>query len=146
MTPYEHKVQYYETDGMGIVHHSNYIRWFEEARVELLEQLGYGYDRIEAEGFGSPVLEVHCKYKTMARFGDTVLIDARITEYNGVRMALHYEIRDAQTNALRCEGESRHCFMGRDNRPVSLKRSWPALDKAFAAQLEAQNAANNGNS
>lgn len=137
MTPYEHKVQYYETDGMGIVHHSNYIRWFEEARVELLEQLGYGYDRIEAEGFGSPVLEVHCKYKTMARFGDTVLIYAQITEYNGVRMGLHYEVRDAQTDTLRCEGESRHCFMGHDGRPVSLKRSWPALDKVFAAQLAA---------
>ena len=41
MTPCEHKVQYYETDGMGIVHHSNYIRWFEEARVGLLEQLGF---------------------------------------------------------------------------------------------------------
>ena len=36
MVPYDHKVQYYETDGMGIVHHSNYIRWFEEARVDLL--------------------------------------------------------------------------------------------------------------
>ena len=70
MTPCEHKVQYYETDGMGIVHHSNYIRWFEEARVGLLEQLGFGYDRIEAEGFSSPVLEVTCQYKTMARFGD----------------------------------------------------------------------------
>ena len=45
MNPCEHKVQYYETDGMGIVHHSNYIRWFEEARVDLLEQLGFGYDR-----------------------------------------------------------------------------------------------------
>ena len=44
MVPYDHKVQYYETDGMGIVHHSNYIRWFEEARVDLLEQLGFGYD------------------------------------------------------------------------------------------------------
>ena len=61
MTPCEHKVQYYETDGMGIVHHSNYIRWFEEARVDLLEKLGYGYDRIEAEGFSSPVLEVACQ-------------------------------------------------------------------------------------
>lgn len=112
MTPYEHKVQYYETDGMGIVHHSNYIRWFEEARVDLLEQLGYGYDRIEAEGFGSPVLEVCCKYKTMAHFGDMVSISAHIIEYNGVRMALRYEVRDAQTGELRCEGESRHCFMG----------------------------------
>ena len=135
MTPYEHKVQYYETDGMGIVHHSNYIRWFEEARVDLLEQLGYGYDRIESEGFGSPVLEVHCKYKTMARFGDTVTIAAHISDYNGVRMTLHYEIRDAQTGALRCEGDSRHCFMGKDGRPVSLRRSWPALDRVFAALL-----------
>ena len=138
MTPCEHKVQYYETDGMGIVHHSNYIRWFEEARVGLLEQLGFGYDRIEAEGFSSPVLEVTCQYKTMARFGDTVRIDAAIVEYTGVRLALHYEVRDAQTNTLRCRGESRHCFMGRDGRPVSLRRSWPALDRALAAQLPAE--------
>ena len=64
MTPCEHKVQYYETDGMGIVHHSNYIRWFEEARVDLLEQLGFGYDRIEEAGYSGPVLEVSCQYKT----------------------------------------------------------------------------------
>ena len=135
MTPYEHKVQYYETDGMGIVHHSNYIRWFEEARVDLLEQLGYGYDRIESEGFSSPVLQVSCKYKTMARFGDTVRIYAEVSDYNGVRLSLHYEVRDAQTNDLRCAGESRHCFMGRDGRPVSLRRSWPALDHALSGQL-----------
>ena len=64
MVPYDHKVQYYETDGMGIVHHSNYIRWFEEARVDLLEQLGFGYDRIEEAGYSGPVLEVSCQYKT----------------------------------------------------------------------------------
>ena len=81
MIPYEHKVQYYETDGMGIVHHSNYIRWFEEARVDLLEQLGFGYDRIEAEGYSGPVLEVACQYKTMSRFGETVRIEATITRY-----------------------------------------------------------------
>ena len=58
MVHYDHKVQYYETDGMGIVHHSNYIRWFEEARVDLLEQLGFGYDRIEEAGYSGPVLEI----------------------------------------------------------------------------------------
>ena len=63
MVPYDHKVQYYETDGMGIVHHSNYIRWFEEARVDLLEQLGFGYDRIEEAGYSGPVLEVSCSTK-----------------------------------------------------------------------------------
>ena len=123
MTPYEHKVQYYETDGMGIVHHSNYIRWFEEARVDLLEQLGYGYDRIESEGFSSPVLEVSCKYKTMARFGDTVRIYAEVSDYNGVRLSLHYEVRDAQTNDLRC---IRECVQR-----AGLKRKLCAVQRAF---------------
>lgn len=137
MKSYQHKVQYYETDGMGIVHHSNYIRWFEEARVDLLEQLGCGYDRIEAAGFGSPVLAVSCQYKTMARFGETVQILARITAYNGVRMTIGYEIFDAQTGTLRCTGESRHCFMQQDGRPVSLKRSWPELDRIFSRAADA---------
>ena len=52
MVHYDHKVQYYETDGMGIVHHSNYIRWFEEARVVLLVQLGFGYGRLPRSGAG----------------------------------------------------------------------------------------------
>lgn len=97
MVHYEHKVQYYETDGMGIVHHSNYIRWFEEARVDLLEQLGFGYDRIEEAGYSGPVLEVSCQYKTMSKFGETVRIEASITQYNGVRMTLHYDVYDKAT-------------------------------------------------
>ena len=51
-----HKVQYYETDQMGVVHHSNYIRWFEEARAEWMEAVGLPYAQLEAEGIASPVL------------------------------------------------------------------------------------------
>ncbi len=72
--PYQHKVQYYETDGMGIVHHSNYIRWFEEARVDFLAQIGMPFEQVEARGIVSPVLRVSCEYKTMARFGETYLM------------------------------------------------------------------------
>ena len=133
MIPYEHKVQYYETDAMGIVHHSNYIRWFEEARVSLLEQLGYGYDRMEAEGFSSPVLAVCCEYKAMVRFGETVTITARVAEYNGVRLTLAYEVRSAQDGTLHAVGETRHCFLGRDSRPTSLRRTVPALNALLAA-------------
>ena len=70
MIPYEHKVQYYETDGMGIVHHSNYIRWFEEARVDLLEQLGFGYNRIEEAGYSASVMH------TMARIFSWFLVSS----------------------------------------------------------------------
>ncbi len=52
---YEHKTQYYETDQMGIIHHSNYIRWFEEARTDLLRQMGISYEELEAQGILCPV-------------------------------------------------------------------------------------------
>ena len=50
-------------------------------------------------------------------------------------MVAGFLVRDAQTEELRCEGESKHCFMGQDGRPVSLRRSWPALDRTFTDQL-----------
>ena len=50
MKKYIHKVNYYETDKMGITHHSNYIRWMEEARIDFLEQIGFSYDKLEKEG------------------------------------------------------------------------------------------------
>ena len=52
MKPYTHKVNYYETDKMGITHHSNYIRWMEEARIDFLESIGFGYDKLEAVAAG----------------------------------------------------------------------------------------------
>lgn len=95
MRPYQHKVQYYETDRMGITHHSNYIRWMEEARVDFLEQLGWGYDRLEALGVGSPVLGVACSYKQPTTFHDTVEVTVCLKEYRGARMTIGYEMRDA---------------------------------------------------
>ena len=62
---YTHRVQYYETDQMGIVHHSNYIRWFEEARLDFMEKIGCSYAAVEASGIMIPVLSASCQYKTM---------------------------------------------------------------------------------
>ena len=128
---YEHKTQYYETDQKGIIHHSNYIRWFEEARTDLLEQIGMGYDTLEAQGIISPVLSVHCEYKSMTHYGDTVVILPILKEYNGVKMTLEYTVMDKETEEVRCVGESRHCFLTRDGKPVSLKRNYLAIDELF---------------
>lgn len=59
--PYIHTVQYYETDKMGITHHSNYIRWMEEARIDFLAQMGWDYVKLESLGIVSPVTAVECK-------------------------------------------------------------------------------------
>ena len=60
---YDRVVKYYETDRMGVVHHSNYIRWFEEARVEFMRDIGLPYSHMEDEGIMVPVVTVECKYK-----------------------------------------------------------------------------------
>lgn len=129
--PYLHKTQYYETDGMGIVHHSNYIRWFEEARVDLLEQLGLPYHTMEARGIQCPVLSVQCEYKTMTRFGESVQITASILSYTGVKIAIGYVITDLATGAVRCTGETRHCFLTAGGRPAILRRADPEMDALF---------------
>ena len=61
MKPYTHTVQYYETDRMQISHHSNYVRWMEEARVSFLAQLGFPYEKLEERGIISPVVAVKCE-------------------------------------------------------------------------------------
>lgn len=134
--PYRHKAQYYETDTMKIVHHSNYIRWMEEARVDMLEQMGLGYDVMERDGVLSPVLSVSAQYKSMTRFPETVEITVRLVRYTGVRFDIVYEMRDTATGALRCLGESSHCFIDGSGAPISVKRKFPAWDALFRRYAE----------
>jgi acyl-CoA thioester hydrolase len=127
MKVWTHLVQYYETDQMGIVHHSNYIRWFEEARVELLRQTDLSCGKLEEMGIIIPVLGVSAKYHTMTHFEDEVQIALKLTKFDGIRLELSYEITDRNTGALRCSGTSSHCFLNREGRPISLKRSYPEI-------------------
>ena len=94
MYQYEHKVQYYETDKMGVVHHSNYIRWFEECRVDIMEKNGLGYDKMEREEIICPVVSVSCNYTSMTEFGETVVIVPRIEKFNGIRLAISYVVKN----------------------------------------------------
>ena len=125
MEVYRHKTQYYETDQMGIIHHSNYIRWFEEARTDFLEKLGMGYDKMEAEGIISPVLSVSCEYRTMTHFGETVAVAVALTKYNGVRLELEYTVTNADSGEVRAVGTSEHCFLDREGNILCLKRCSP---------------------
>ena len=136
MTPYRHKVQYYETDKMGVTHHANYIRWMEEARVDLLERMGWGYDRMEALGIQSPVTEVACTYRSPTTFGDTVEIWASIREYRGVHLVMAYEMRRLRDGKVVLEGTSRHCFLDGAGKFLRLARDFPELDRALRAEME----------
>ena len=69
---YKREINYYETDKMGIVHHSNYIRFLEEARCRLLKEIGVSMEFLEENGYTIPTLEVKCQYKKHDTRGDTI--------------------------------------------------------------------------
>lgn len=134
--PYLHNAKYYETDQMAIVHHSNYIRWFEEARIDWLEQMGIPYDEMEARGIIIPVIGVSAEYKTMTHFKEDVAIYSRLEAYNSVRFTVSYEVRDVKTGVLRCTGSSSHCFVDQNYRPIILRKAAPDYDAIFRAALK----------
>ncbi len=129
MNKYLHKVNYYETDKMGVVHHSNYIRWMEEARIHFLEAIGFGYDKLESDGIISPVIYVECDYKTPSTFGDTVLIEVEIEEFKGVKLIMKYTMTNIKTGELVLVGRSKHCFVNNEGKPLILKKDFPEFDK-----------------
>jgi acyl-CoA thioester hydrolase len=121
-----HRVQYYETDRMGIVHHSNYIRWMEEGRTEVMRLRGVDYARIEATGILMPVVSVSCDYKHPARFGDAAEIEVKIERFTGVRLEFRYRICLQGTGLLLAEGKSVHCFIDEQTRkPLNLSKRLP---------------------
>lgn len=128
---YEHRVSYYETDQMGIVHHSNYIRWFEDARVDFLEQVGFSYKKMEDMGVMIVVLGAACEYKISARFGDRVIVIPKISEFNGFKMTVLYRVVNKADGSLLAVGETRHCFTDLNLKPVRTKRDYPDIYKVF---------------
>ena len=134
MDAYRHKVQYYETDQMAIVHHSNYIRWMEEARIDFLSRIGCDYKTMEDNGIISPVIAVDCRYKVSARFGDTVTVRVWCEEFRGAKLKIGYEMTN-QEGALLATGHSEHCFLSPEGRVLNLKRSNPEIYTAIFSTL-----------
>jgi acyl-CoA thioester hydrolase len=136
MRYYDRKVNYYETDQMAVVHHSNYIRYFEEARVSFMEQIGCPYDVLEREEIISPVLEVSCKFLKPVVFGETIRIAVRLVRMSKVKCSFSYEVTDPVTGELRAKGSSEHGFVDKSGRPVIMPKAKPDYYEMFMAELE----------
>ncbi len=135
MSEYIRTVNYYETDKMGITHHSNYIRFMEEARIDFLEKLGYPMTRLEEEGVVSPVVSVECKYKAPSTFSDMLKITVRVEKYTGVKVVFAYVGENTETGKVVFEATSTHCFVNAQGRPVSVKKNFPEFDSKLLEQM-----------
>ena len=140
MADYIHQVYYYETDKMGITHHSNYIRWMEEARSQMLENMGWPYDRLERLGLVSPVLAINCKYKESTTYPHRIGVDVRIKEYSGVRLTVEYNMYNMATGNTVFTGTSEHCFLNKSGKVARLKKEFPEFHRALQRVYEAEKA------
>lgn len=134
MKPYLHTVQYYETDMMGIVHHSNYIRFMEEARIDFLNQLGFPYQTMEAAGIFSPVTALSCTYRHPLHFGEHVSVCVSVAAFDGVRMDIQYQMENEAGQTV-CSASSSHVFLHRDGHFARIRRELPAFSDAIASLL-----------
>ena len=119
---YKREINYYETDKMGVVHHSNYIRFLEETRCKWLKELGISMEFIEENGFTIPTLEVNCQYKYHVTNGDIIIIRPVLTEYNGVRMTVSYEVIEEKSGKEIIKAWTKHCFTNRKLKPINMKK------------------------
>ncbi len=139
MNPYVRKVQYYETDRMGIAHHANYIHWMEEARIDFMDQIGFPYSEMEEAGVFSPVKSLSCDYRHPCTFGEEISIAVSAESFNGVVMVICYHMQNRQGETI-AAARSEHVFLNREGHFVRMKRDLPdfchAIEKLTAPSEE----------
>ena len=124
---FKRRINYYETDKMQVVHHSNYVRYLEECRMDFLQQIHLDYTEMENNGIMIPVLSVECSYKSPAKFGDTICIMPKLEKFHGVKFEMSYRIYSEDFAVLHNEARTSHCFVDFDFNPVRIKRDYPAI-------------------
>lgn len=132
---YERKAYYHETDQMGVVHHANYFKWLEEARIYFLDKIGLNYNDLEKRGIISPVVSISAKYIKPVLFDDVVLIDLKVTKYTGVRFEIEYDVIDKKTNEIRAKAKSEHCLI-KNGQILRIKNDEPKIDDIFKKYIE----------
>jgi acyl-CoA thioester hydrolase len=109
----------------------------EEARIDFLKQIGWGYEEIESMGIISPVTSVECKYKSTTTFADDVYIDVWIEEFKGVKLKICYNMQKSNGTSV-CEAVSEHCFINKEGKIISLKREYPQIFNDIVQHLKTE--------
>lgn len=118
------RVRYAETDSMRIVHHSNYIVYFEEGRSEYARQKGTPYSTFEESGFFLVVTEVGARYGKTAYYEQFITVRTWVSEMKSRGMTFSYEVVDADSGEVLVTGFSKHICTTKEGRPTKIPQSW----------------------
>lgn len=127
--------RYNETDKMGVVHHSQYLIWFEIARTDWTKLLGLTYRQIETSGLMMPVIGVEVHYHAPARYDDAVIVETSVQAYDSIKMSFHYQVTRESDGKLLADGVTSHCWTNSHMRPVSLRKENPKLHQSIVRAI-----------
>ena len=102
----EYHVNFFDTDAMAVVHHANYIRWFEIGRVEYLRKYGITLDDMMEDGFVFPITKIEAKYLSPGHFDDVLEIETTATALTKAKMAFSYRVLRKGTGEVLVTGRS----------------------------------------
>ena len=123
----EIRVRYAETDQMGIVHHANYLIWFETGRSELCRTKGFSYKQMEEEEDALMVVaESYCRYKSPAHYEDVLTVRTKVGEIRSRSLRFFYEVYRASDDTLIAEGETNHLVTDREKKVRKLPEIYRA--------------------
>ena len=131
------RVRFVETDLMGVVHHSNYLRWFEMARVEYLRSANVLLPELLAAGIVFPIMEVTCQYRQSAHFDEQIRIEAELVNFSRVKLCFAYKVWREEDNILLAEGKTQNVFTDKNGRIIRLPQ-------VYHDRIEAVRQAENG--
>lgn len=134
------RVRYKETDQMGVVHHTNYIVWFEVGRTDLLRQLGLTYRDLESRGILLPVVDLSCRYAEAARYDDEIRILTRIADLNPGKIVFSYEILRKEDHTRLARGTTTHLWVNREMKRMNIQRAYPELYEMLSAVRQGEEA------
>ena len=128
-------VRYVETDKMGIVHHSNYYIYFEEARTQFIKMSGMTYSEMEENGIMLPLVESNCRYKLAAKYEDELIINTWISELTPAKVKFNYSVFREKDQKELAKGSTLHAFVNQNFRIVNLKKTNPGIFEKLHALI-----------
>jgi acyl-CoA thioester hydrolase len=120
-------VRYAETDKMGIVHHSNYLIWFEAGRTDFIKGSNITYSEMEKRGILIPLAESSCKYITGAKYEDELIIKTWVKELTPVKVEFNYSVFREKDQKEIAKGSTLHIFVNNNFKIINLKKSHPEI-------------------
>ena len=128
------RVNFFDTDAMGVVHHANYIRWFEIGRVEYLRSIGITLEALMEDGFLFPITEVSAKYVSPGHFDDELCVETKASRLTKAKMVFRYRIFRKSDGVTLAEGRTQNVFTNRETGHIARlpEKYYTLLEKAMA--------------